>query len=219
MSVSGGVPIRVLVADDHTLVRQGLVVLLEDGGACRVVAQAADGLEAVEKTLAHHPEVAVVDLTMPRLSGLEAVRRIGQEAPQTRVLVVTVHEEEEYVLPIVRAGAAGYLVKDSAASELLDAVRAVAAGQTWFGLQAAKALAEQYRRPPGSADDPYEDLTPREREVLHLVAEGKTTKEIGKTLGISPKTADNHRTRMMDKLGLHNTAEVVRYAARRGLIG
>ncbi|HEX2164337.1 MAG TPA: response regulator transcription factor [Thermoanaerobaculia bacterium] len=213
------VPIRVLVADDHTLVRQGLVVLLEDGGACEVVAQAADGVEAVEKTLATHPEVAVVDLTMPRLSGLEAVRRIRQQAPRTRVLVVTVHEEEEYVLPIVRAGAAGYLVKDSAASELLAAVRAVAAGESWFGQQAAKALAEQVRRPPGAGDDPYDDLTPREREVLQGVAEGRTTKEIARELGISAKTADNHRTRMMDKLGLHNAAEVVRYAARRGLIG
>ena len=213
------VPIRVLVGDDHTLVRQGLVVLLEDGGACEVVAQASDGLEAVEKTHATHPDVAVLDLTMPRLSGLEAVRRIREQSPRTRVLVVTVHEEEEYVLPIVRAGAAGYLVKDSAASELLAAVRAVAAGDKWFGHQAAKALAEQVRRPPGAADDPYEDLTPREREVLHLVVEGKTTKEIGKALGISAKTADNHRTRMMDKLGLHNTAEVVRYAARKGLIG
>lgn len=212
------VPIRVLLADDHTLVRQGLVGLLEDSGECEVVAEAADGVEAVEKALATRPDVAVLDLSMPRLSGLEAVRRIRDELPHTRVLVVTVHEEEEYVLPIVRAGAAGYLVKDSAASELLAAVRAVASGRAYFGPQAAKALAEQYRRPPGAPDDPYEDLTPREREVLHLVVEGKTTKEIGKALGISTKTADNHRTRMMDKLGLHNTAEVVRYAAKKGLL-
>jgi len=212
------VPIRVLLADDHTLVRQGLVGLLEDSGECEVVAEASDGVEAVEMALATRPDVAVLDLSMPRLSGLEAVRRIRNELPHTRVLVVTVHEEEEYVLPIVRAGAAGYLVKDSAASELLAAVRAVASGQAYFGPQAAKALAEQYRRPPGAPDDPYEDLTPREREVLHLVVEGKTTKEIAKALGISPKTADNHRTRMMDKLGLHNTAEVVRYAAKKGLL-
>lgn len=212
-------PIRVLVADDHTLVRQGLVSLLTDSGECEVVAEAADGVEAVDKVAASHPDVAVLDLTMPRLGGLEAVRRIREDHPRVKVLVLTVHEEEEYVLPIVRAGAAGYLVKDSAVSELLAAVRTVAAGQAYFGPQAARVLAEQYRRPPGSADDPYQDLTPREREVLHLVAEGRTTKEIAAELGISVKTAENHRGRMMDKLGLHNTAEVVRYAARKGLLG
>jgi DNA-binding NarL/FixJ family response regulator len=212
------VPIRVLVADDHTIVRKGLVSLLEESGECRVVAEAADGLEAVERAVATRPDVAVVDLTMPRLSGLEAVRRIHDELPTTRILVLTVHEEEEYVLPIVRAGAAGYLVKDSAVSELLAAVKALAAGQGYFGPQAARALAEQYRRPERSPEDPYGSLTPREREVFHLVVEGKTTKEVAVALGISVKTADNHRSRMMDKLGVHNTAELVRYAARKGLL-
>jgi len=210
--------IRVLIADDHTLVRQGLVSLLRDSGEVEVVAEAADGLEAVEKALATHPEVAVVDLTMPRLSGLEAVRRIHQRLPRTRILVLTVHEEEEYVLPIVRAGASGYLVKDSAASELLAAVRALAQGQAHFGPQAAKALAESYRHPERTAEDPYGALTPRERETFHLVVEGKTTKEVAAALGISTKTADNHRSRMMEKLGVHNTAELVRYAARKGLL-
>lgn len=211
-------PIRVLVADDHTLVRQGLVSLLAESGECEVVAQAADGLEAVEKVASSHPDVAVLDLAMPRLGGLEAVRRIRERHPRVKVLVLTVHEEEEYVLPIVRAGAAGYLVKDSAVSELLAAVRTVAAGQAYFGPQAARVLAERYRRPPGSADDPYQDLTPREREVLHLVAEGRTTKEIAAELGVSVKTAENHRGRMMDKLDLHNAAEVTRYAAKKGLL-
>jgi two-component system, NarL family, response regulator NreC len=211
-------PIRVLVADDHTLVRQGLVSLLEESGEVEVVAEAADGLEAVEKVASAHPDVAVLDLAMPRLGGLEAVRRIRERHPRVAVLVLTVHEEEEYVLPIVRAGAGGYLVKDSAVAELLAAVRAVAAGQAYFGPQAAKALAERYRRPPGSADDPYRDLTPREREVFHLVVEGRTTKEIAKQLAISAKTAENHRRRMMDKLGVHNAAEVVRYAAKKGLL-
>jgi DNA-binding NarL/FixJ family response regulator len=212
------VPIRVLVADDHTIVRKGLVSLLEESGECRVVAEAADGLEAVERAVATRPDVAVVDLTMPRLSGLEAVRRIHDELPTTRILVLTVHEEEEYVLPIVRAGAAGYLVKDSAVSELLAAVKALAAGQGYFGPQAARVLAEQYRHPERAGDDPYGALTPREREVFHLVVEGKTTKEVAVALGISVKTADNHRSRMMDKLGVHNTAELVRYAARKGLL-
>ena len=209
--------IRVLVADDHTIVRQGVVSLLEAGGDCQVVAQASDGVEAVEKTLLTRPDVAVLDIGMPRLSGLEAVRRIRQEVPHTRVLVLTMHEEEEYVLHLVKAGASGYLVKDSAATDLLAAVRALAREQGYFGPYAARVLAEQYNRPQG-ADDPYGALTPREREVFHLVVDGKTTKEVAKALHISPKTAENHRTRLMDKLGVHNTAELVRYAARRGLL-
>jgi DNA-binding NarL/FixJ family response regulator len=209
--------VRVLVADDHTLVRQGLVSLLVESGECEVVAEAADGLEAVEKARATRPEVAVIDLTMPRLSGLEAVRRIHEELPQVRVLALTVHEEEEYILPVVRAGASGYLVKDSAVAELLAAVRALHAGQGYFGPQAARVLAEQYRQ-PATVENPYGGLSPREREVFHLVIAGRTTKEIAHELGISVKTADNHRCRLLEKLGVHNTAELVRYAARRGLL-
>lgn len=210
--------IRVLVADDHTIVRQGLVSVLEDCGECEIVAQAGDGLEAVEKTLELRPDVVILDLTMPRLSGLEAARRIHEELPSSKVLVLTVHDEEEYVVPVVRAGAAGYLVKDSAASELLDAVRALHAGQGYFGPQPSRILADQYRRPDRDPEDPYGSLTPREREAFHLVVEGLTTKEVAKELGISVKTAENHRTRAMDKLGVHNTAELVRYAAKKGLL-
>ena len=210
--------VRVLVADDHTIVRQGLVSLLLDSGECEVVAEAADGLEAVEKAEATRPDVAILDLSMPRLSGLEAVRRIKEVLPQTRVLILTVHEEEEYVLPLVRAGASGYLIKDSAAAELLAAVRALHAGHGYFGPQAARVLAEQYRHPERTGDDPYGALSPREREVFHFVVDGRTTKEIAHALGISVKTADNHRYRLMEKLGVHNTAELVRYAARRGLL-
>lgn len=209
--------IRVLVADDHTLVRQGLVSLLEDSGECVVVAQAGDGKEAL--TLAHEtrPEIAIIDFSMPRLGGLEAVRRMHTELPDTHLLVLTMHGEEEYVLPIVRAGASGYLVKDAAASDLLNAIRALHAGHAYFGPQAARALAEQSRRPDDIAD-PYGNLTDREREVLHLVAEGKSTKQIARLLDIGVKTAENHRSRMMEKLGLHNAAEVVRYAARKKLL-
>jgi two-component system, NarL family, response regulator NreC len=210
--------VRVLVADDHTIVRQGLVSLLAESGECEVVAEAADGLEAVEKAQATRPDVAILDLSMPRLSGLEAVRRIHEALPNTRVLVLTVHEEEEYVLPLVRAGASGYLIKDSAVAELLAAVRALHAGQGYFCPQAARVLAEQYRQPERAADDPYGALSPREREVFHLVIDGRTTKEVARALGISAKTADNHRYRLMEKLGVHNTAELVRYAARRGLL-
>ncbi len=211
-------PIRVLVADDHTLVRQGLVRLLDESGDCEVVAQAADGIEAVEKAAELLPDVVVLDVSMPRLNGIEVVRRIRESLPKTRILAVTAHDEEEYVLYMVRAGASGYLVKDSAASELLEAVRALHRGQGYFGPQAAKVLAEQYRHPDRKTEDPYGTLTPREREVFHLVIEGRTTKEVAVELGISVKTADNHRTRVMDKLGLHKTAELVRYAARKGLL-
>lgn len=212
------VRVRVLVADDHTIVRQGLVRLLVESGECEVVAEAADGLEAVDKAQETRPEVAILDLSMPRLGGLEAVRRIHEALPQTRILVLTVHEEEEYVLPIVRAGASGYLIKDSAVTELLAAVRALQAGNGYFGPQAAKVLAEQYRHPGRTTDDPYGNLSPREREVFHLVIEGRTTKDIAQLLGISIKTVDNHRYRLMEKLDVHNAAELVRYAALRGLI-
>ncbi len=211
-------PIRVLLADDHRIVREGLVSVLAASGHCEVVAQAADGVEAVELAFATCPDVAVLDLSMPRLGGLEAARRIHAELPATRILVLTVHGEEEYVVPVVQAGASGYLVKDAAASELLAAVRALAAGQGYFGPQAARALAEHSRHPERAAD-PYLSLTPREREVFHLVAEGRTTKEIAKALATSVKTAENHRTRLMEKLGVHNAAELVRYAARKGLLG
>jgi DNA-binding NarL/FixJ family response regulator len=211
-------PIRVLLADDHTVVRQGLVSLLEAGGECEVVAQAADGLQAVAEARRTRPQVAVLDLGMPGLNGLEAVRRIHAELPAVRILVLTVHDEQEYVLPVVRAGAAGYLVKDSAAAELLAAVRALASGQGYFGPQAVRALAEQLRTPDAGAD-PYGPLTAREREVFHLVVQGRTTKEVAHSLGISVKTAENHRTRILEKLGLHNAAELVLYASRKGLLG
>lgn len=211
-------PIRILVADDHTVVREGITSLLRGSGICEVVAEAGDGLEAVEKALATRPDIAVVDVSMPRLGGLEAVKRIRDALPATKVLVLTVHDEEEYVLPMVRAGADGYLVKSTAASELIAAVRALHAGQGYFGPEAARALAEQYRRPGDAPDDPYQQLTPREREVLHLVVEGRSTKEVARELDIGVKTAENHRSRMMAKLGVRNTAELVRYAARKGLL-
>lgn len=154
-----------------------------------------------------------------------ATFRAGDRTPdppgrpaRTRVLVLTVHDEEEYILPAIEAGATGYLVKDSASDELLAAVNALHAGKGYFGPQASRALADRLRHPERAREDPYRDLTPREREVFHLVVEGSTTKEVARRLGIRVKTADNHRYRMMSKLGVHNTAELVRYAARRGLL-
>lgn len=210
--------IRVLVADDHTIVRQGLVSLLAASPEVEIVGEAADGVEAVEKAIATRPDVAVMDLTMPRLSGIEAVRRVVAALPQARVLVLTVHSEEEYVLQAVRAGAASYLVKDSAASELLAAVKALDGGRSWYGPQAGKALAEETRGQTGRGGDPYGGLTPREREVFHLVVEGCTTKRVAVRLGISVKTAENHRSRLLAKLGMRSTAELIRYAAHKGLL-
>jgi DNA-binding NarL/FixJ family response regulator len=209
---------RVLIADDHTMVRESLVSVLQAAGDVQVVAQAADGVEAVEKALQTRPDVVIADLSMPRLGGLEVVRRLREALPQTKVLVLTMHGEHEYVLQAVRAGASGYLVKDSAASELLAALRSLHAGRGHFGPQAAKTLADQLQRPERPLEDPYGQLTEREREVFHLMAEGMTTKDIAQRLGISTKTAENHRGRVLDKLDVRNTAELVRYALRKGLI-
>lgn len=210
--------IRVLIADDHTLVRESLVGLLQADGDVQVVAQAANGLETLERAGATHPDVIITDLTMPGLSGIEVVRRLRESLPNTKVLVLTMHQEDEYVLQAVRAGASGYLVKDSAASELLAAVRSLHLGRSYFGPQASKALADQLQHPERVIGDPYGRLTPREREAFHLIAEGLTTKEIAHNLNISAKTAENHRTRVLGKLGVRNTAELVRYALRRGLL-
>lgn len=212
--------IRVLVADDHTIVRQGLVGILKASPDMEVVAEAADGSEAVQMSLKTKPDVVVLDVSMPRLSGLEAARRIHESLPAARILVLTMHDDEEYILKMVRAGASGYLVKDGAASELLAGIRALKAGKTHFGPHAAKALEEAFARDrPSEPADPYERLTDREREVFQLVVEGKTNAEIGEMLFISAKTVDNHRTRLMEKLGLHSAAEVIRYAARHKLLG
>jgi len=183
-----------------------------------VVGEAGDGVEAIERALALRPDVAVVDISMPRLSGIEVTRRIVTQLPRTRVLVLTMHDEEEYILHMIRAGAAGYLVKRAATSELLAAVRAIAAGGVHFGAHAAKALALQVQHPEVMSDDPYGALSPREREVMHLVVEGMSTKEIARKLEITVKTAENHRCRILEKLDVRNSAELVRYAMRKRLV-
>jgi DNA-binding NarL/FixJ family response regulator len=156
---------------------------------------------------------------MPRLNGIEVVRRLRAELPETRTLVLTMHEEEEYVLHVVRAGASGYLLKDSATSELLQAVRARHAGRGHFGPYAARVIADPVHPPRRDLDDPYGRLTPREREVFHLLIEGRTTKDVARALDISIKTAENHRAHVLEKLAAHNVADLVRYAVRKGLLG
>ena len=210
--------LRIRLADDHTIVRQGLVSILKAVPEFEVVAEAADGSEAVDKAVETRPDVVILDVTMPRLSGLEAARRIHRALPQSRILVLTMHDDEEYVLKMVRAGASGYLLKDSAASELLAGIHALKSGKAYFGPHASRALAEAYQSDRPLPADPFERLTDREREIFQLVVEGKTNAQIAEMLFISPKTVDNHRTRMMEKLGIHGTAELVRFAAKHKLL-
>jgi two-component system response regulator NreC len=211
-------PLRVLIADDHTMVRESLVALLEASGRVTVVGQAANGLDALAQAESLDPDVAIIDISMPGLGGLEVIRRLQVQAPRTRVLVLTMHEDQEYLLHAVRAGATGFLLKDSPAAELVAAVANVGEGRGHFSPDAARVLAEQLQRPDRSLDDPYGSLTPREREVFHLIVEGLSTKEIARRLDISVKTAENHRARVLAKLDARNTAEVIRYAVRRGLM-
>lgn len=209
--------IRVLLADDHTILRQGLVSILDKDEDCIVVGEASNGLEAVEKAFELTPQVAVVDISMPELNGMEVVKRIHQKLPDCRILVLTMHEEEEYVIHMVRAGASGYLLKDSASEELIKAVKTLASGRSYFSQYAAQVLANQYTQ-PDQWSDPYKNLTKREREVFHLVVNGKTTKEVARLLDISVKTAENHRGKVLDKLGAANSAELVKYAAQHKLL-
>jgi DNA-binding NarL/FixJ family response regulator len=211
-------PIRVLVADDHTMVREGLVSILNRMPDVQIVGEAGDGEEAVAKARELKPDVVVLDITMPRLNGLEAARRIRKTLPDTAVLILTMHEEPEYVLRTMRAGVVGYLVKDGAASELIAAIRALNAGRPYFGSQAVRALAEAYQEDRALPEDPCGRLTDRERQIFMLIVEGCTNAKVADRLCISPKTVENHRTRLMEKLGVHNTAELLRYAARHGLI-
>jgi DNA-binding NarL/FixJ family response regulator len=211
-------PTRVLVADDHTIVRQGLIEILRRTESIEIVGEAPDGHAAVAQAIATRPDVIVLDIGMPRLNGLEAARRIRRALPDARILVLTMHEDDEYVLNMVRAGVAGYLVKDGAASELIAAIAALRAGRTYFGQQAAKAIESIHSANRSLPEDPYGALTDREREIFQLIVEGCTNAQIADRLFISPKTVDNHRTHLMAKLDIHSTAELLRYASRRGLL-
>ena len=209
--------IRVLVADDHTIVREGIISLLLKSGSCDVVAEAANGIDAIALALETRPDVAVLDVSMPRLNGVEVVRRIRAELPGTRILVLSMHEDRDHILQNVRAGADGYLVKSAPTIELVAAVKALHAGQAYFAPEVASKIASQLRDNPAVLGDPYLDLTPREREVFHLIIEGKPTKEIAREMMISVKTAENHRARLMEKLEVDNSVMLVRYAVHKGL--
>jgi two-component system response regulator NreC len=212
--------LRILLADDHTVVRQGLRKVLEARPEWQVVAEAGDGREAVRQAEEVKPDVAIVDVAMPLLNGIEAVRQIARKSPGTRLLVLSMHADEAYVTQMLRAGAAGYLLKDSADVDLLHAVESVAAGKSFFSPTIARVIADDYVR--NLADrgitDRYELLSEREREIFQLIAEGKTNKEIAALLFLSPSTVDTHRSRIMEKLDVHSAAEIVLYAVRKGVI-
>jgi DNA-binding NarL/FixJ family response regulator len=211
--------IRILLADDHAIVRDGLLALLEQNDDIEVVGQAADGLEAVHKVRASQPDVVVMDIGMPHFNGLEATRRILKDCPACRVLILSQHEDAERVLDALRAGASGYLLKRSAGADLADAIRDVNKWGAVLHPLAARALVDAYLRCESAEKvDSYEHLTDREREVLILVAEGHTNQQIADMLHVSPKTVDGHRTSLMAKLDLHDRTEVVKYALRRQLI-
>jgi two-component system response regulator NreC len=209
----------VVLADDHPVVRQGLHALLETQSDFIVVGEAADGLEAVRLVERLKPNVLVLDLMMPGLNGLEVTRQVCQRTPQTCVVIVSMYSNEAYVLEALRNGATGYVLKDTETSELVQAVREVAAGRRYLSSPLSERAIEAYVKKAHAAPlDLYETLTTREREVLHLSAEGCTNGEIGTRLGISPRTAETHRANLLRKLGLHSQTELVRYALQRGIL-
>lgn len=214
--------IRVLLADDHTIVRQGVRLCLEAMGDIEVVAEAEDGQLAVQLANQLRPDVAVVDLTMPRLNGVEAIRQIRRDLPATEVVVLSVHDSEPYVVQALRAGAAGYVLKRNAATELAAAIRAAHDGQAYLHPSIARRVLDDYlsriHASPDGATEAHERLTPREREVLQLAAEGHSTRAIAGLLCLSTKTVEHHRASLMTKLGLHGQTELVKYAIRSGLV-
>jgi DNA-binding NarL/FixJ family response regulator len=211
----------VLLAEDHTIVRKGLRALLDEEAGIEVIGEARDGREAVQMVDQLHPDVALMDISMPGLNGLEATRQIKARVPGVRVLVLTRHVNEEYVYQILRAKASGYVVKQAAPAELVLAIQAVHRGDTFLSPSISGKVVEEYiRRAEAtvSSEDSYDRLTPREREVLQLIAEGHTSPEIAEMLHISVKTVGHHRTNLMNKLDIHSTAELTQYAVRKGVI-
>jgi two-component system response regulator NreC len=206
--------VRVVIADDHEMFRQGLRVLLEEEGFT-FIGEASDGREAVRLCEAHHPEVAILDLSMPLLNGIFAAREIVKSNPRTKIVLLTQHTEEHMVLEALRAGVRGYVLKTRASSELVQALRAVCRGEMYLTQSISQAVVQAFLL---KDDLPERPLSDRERQVLQLVAEGKTTKEIATVLGISVNTAESHRANLMEKLDIHDTAGLVRYALRNGVI-
>ncbi|MBI4265635.1 MAG: response regulator transcription factor [Acidobacteria bacterium] len=212
--------LRILLADDHTLMRQGLRKIIEERPEWQVVAEVGEGREAVRQAEALKPDVVILDIGMPLLNGLEATRQIVRRLPDVGVLILSMHSNEAYVTQALQAGALGYLLKDSAGVDLIDAVEAVSLGKAFFSPAVAKLMLDDYVRRLADKGivDRFDSLSNREREVLQLVAEGRTNREIAELLSVSPTTVETHRSHILQKLDLHNTAELVLYAVRRGVV-
>jgi two-component system, NarL family, response regulator NreC len=212
--------LRIVLGDDHTLVRQGFRKILEEQPEWAVVAEASDGREAVRQALSLQPDVVVLDIGMPLLNGIEATRQIVRRFPNVSILILSMHSEEAYITQAMRAGARGYLLKDSADSELIRAVIAVSAGKSFFSPAVAKVMLDEYVRHLADKGivDRFESLSEREREIFQLIAEAHSNKEIADLLSVSPATVETHRAHILQKLDVHNTAELVLYAVRRGVI-
>lgn len=212
--------IRILLADDHTILRAGLKMMLNAQPDMEIVGEAQDGRQSIAEAQRLQPDVVLMDITMPDINGIEATKQIKKLLPDTRVLVLTMHEHDEYVFQALRAGASGYMLKEAAATDLITALRVIQSGQFYLSPTAQSVMVGDYlqRVRAGEEKDSYSSLTEREREILKLVAEGHTNNQIAERLVISPKTVDTHRTHIMDKLNLHSRAELVKYAMRRGLL-
>ncbi|MBZ5608681.1 MAG: response regulator transcription factor [Acidobacteriia bacterium] len=212
--------VRILLADDHNILRDGMRLLLERQPGFTVVGEAADGRETIELAAEHAPDVVVMDIAMPNLNGIEATRRIVDKHPGIGVVILSMHYDESYVLRSLKAGARGYLLKDALKAELIAAIRAVAEGRSFFSPKISRVLQEDYVEALGrkGGDDTYELLTDREREILQLIAEGKTNKEVASALNVSLYTVDTHRTHILQKLNLHSVPELILYAVRKGII-
>ena len=206
---------RILLADDHAVVRQGFKMLLGAQPDMEIVGEASNGREAVETAEALRPDIVVMDVAMPELNGIEATRRLASSTPHARVIALSMHKDSVYVREILRAGARGYLLKDSGAEDLVSAIRAVARGESYLSPAVSNAVLDDYRR---HVSNPIDLLTSREREVLQMLAEGKTNKEIAGVLNLSVYTVDAHRGRIMEKLNLHSINDLVRFAVRNGVI-
>jgi two-component system response regulator NreC len=210
-------PITIVLGDDHNIVLKGLRALLEPQPGFSIVGEATDGLKAAALTERLKPDILVVDLMMPGLSGFDVTRRVVKRVPKTRVIMLSMYSSEPHVVEALRSGAMGYVLKDASPEELANAIREVAAGRRYLGAPYTNELIDTYLKRPGGVD-PYETLTPREREVLHLVAEGFTSGEIAGRLFISPRTAESHRANLMRKLGLRSRTDLVRFAFQRGIV-
>ncbi len=212
--------IRIVLADDHTIIRSGLKLLLEQQPNFKVVAEAEDGRQAVELVSKLHPDVVIADIGMPLLNGIEATSQIVSHDPHPAVVILSMHSDESYVLRALKAGARAYILKNSAEADLIRAVRAVSEGKSFFSPVISKMLLEDYVRRvrEKEVEDSYDLLTPREREILQLLAEGKTNKEVATILNLSPYTVETHRGNILEKLNLHSVPELILYAVRRGII-